>query len=100
MVPEDLGKKIGEAEVKRILGFEPAWAGEVWRRLCGAYFGLSSDEEIDAMTQKVMPYGLLWNIYHRVNRFRKDRAMLQIVIDEALRGQLLPAIEQASPLDF
>ena len=100
VMPEGLGREKGEAEVKRILGYEPAWAAEVWRTLCGTYFGLSAPEEIDAMTRKMLPYAMLWNTYHRINRFRQDSAMLRIMVDVALRGNLLPAIEQAQPLDF
>lgn len=99
-VKKRLGRDKGEAEVRRMLGFEPARAAEVWRLLCGAYFGLSSDAEIEARTQMIMPYSMLWNAYHRINRFRRDSAMLQIMVDTALRGDLLPAIERAQPLDF
>lgn len=93
IMPDGLGKEKGEAEVRRMLGYDPALAPEVWRTLCGTYFGLSSPGEIDAMTQKLMPYALLWNIYHRVNRCRGNSAMLKAIVDTALRGELLPAIE-------
>lgn len=100
VMPDDLGREKGEAEVRRMLGFDPARAPEIWRRLCGTYFGLSSAEEIEAVTRKLMPYSMLWNVYHRINRFRRDSIMLQIMLDVALRKGLLPAIEQAPPLDF
>lgn len=100
IMPEGLGREKGEAEVKRMLGFEPAKAAEVWHTLCGAYFGLSSSEEIDAMTAKLMPYGILWNLYHRINRARGDSGMMSMLVDKILRGELLPAIRQSQPLDF
>ena len=86
--------------MRRMLGFDPARAAEVWHTLCGTYFDLSSPEEIDAMTRKLMPYGMLWNAYHRINRISRDNDMLPVMAGEILRGVLLPAIEQAQPMDF
>ena len=100
IMPVGLGHEKGEAEVKRMLGFEPAWAPKVWHTLCGTYFDLSTPEEIDAMTQKLKPYGLMWNAYHRINRFSKDSEMFPVMVDKLLHGELLPAIEQAEPMDF
>ena len=99
-MPVGLGREKGEAEVRRMLGFDPAWAPEVWRTLCGTYFDLSSPEAIDDMTQKLTPYGTLWSVYHRINRTRGDSAMLATVADKLLHGELLPAIKQAKSMDF
>ena len=57
-------------------------------------------EMVDAMTRKLMPYGMLWNAYHRINRISRDNDMLPVMAGEILRGVLLPAIEQAQPMDF
>ena len=100
VMPVGLGRERGEAEVKRMLGFEPARAAEVWHTLCGTCFDLSSEEEIDAMTQKLMPYGMLWNAYHRINRIDGDSDMKPTMAARILRSALLPAIEQARPMDF
>ena len=100
VMPVGLGREKGMAEVQRILGYDPAFATEVWRTLCGTYFDLSSPEEIDAMTKKIFPYGMLWNVFHRINRISKDNAMLPTMANKLLCGELLPAIEQAQPLDF
>ena len=63
-------------------------------------YDLSSPEEIDAMTQKILPYGMLWNVYHRINRISKDSDMLSTMAAQLLRDVLLPAIEQTQPLNF
>ena len=52
------------------------------------------------MTHKLMPYGLLWNAYHRINRIDGDSDIKPTMAARILRSALLPAIEQARPRDF
>ena len=98
--PGFIQKKHGDAEADRLLGYDHTYAAEVWSRLCSAYFGLSSTEEIQAMTQKLEPYSQLWWTYYHIMRSRNDKEELPKVIDGALRGELLTVIERVPPLDF
>ena len=52
------------------------------------------------MTQRLMPYCLLVMAFHSISSSGKDRSMIQMRVDGALRGRLLPAIDTAQPLDF
>ena len=82
---------------RRIIGFDLKYTRQVWEIMCGTYFGLSSPEEIEAKTKKLMPYSFLFIAFIMAN---VRRVPLQIVIEDILRGNLLPAIDTAEPLDF
>ena len=85
---------------KIILGFDTKYAPKVWSVMCGTYFGLSSQEEIEAVTRKIMPYTFLMLSYYSIISFGNNRDMIQPEIDYFIRECLLPSIDHAQPLNF
>ena len=84
-------------DYRRILGFDPKYAQQVWDIICGTYFGLSSPEEIEAKTEKLMPYCELLRAYMITVAKIKS---LDFIAKNILRGKLFPLIDTAEPLDF
>ena len=67
--------------------------------MCGVYFGLSDPGAIEAMTEKLSPYSQMITTFHATT-MTGNRDMIRARVDHLLRGKLLPAIDQAQPLDF
>ncbi len=68
--------------------------------MCGAYFGVSSPEEISAVTHKLMPYCLLMMTFQSTGTVGDNKEAKKIRIERVLRQRLLPAIDSAQPLEF
>ena len=83
-----------------MLGFDSKYAPKVWSVICGTYFGLSSQEEIEAVIRKMMPYTFLMISYQGIISFGNNRDMIQHGIDYLIREWLLPSIDHAQPLNF
>ena len=98
-VPGDAGKGLTEERVRHLLGFDIPGARKLWGVMCGAYFGLSDPDEIEALTRRLSPYSLLIMSFHATT-ISEDRAMLEARVNHLVRGRLLPAIDEAQPLDF
>jgi len=99
-MPADMGGgSLDEAGVRHLLGFDIECAHQLWEVMCGTYFGLSDPAQIEALTRKLHPYSLLITAFHATTT-AADREKLQARVDHLMRGRLLPAIEQAEPLDF
>lgn len=99
ILPNSQGGRSAE-ERRGLLGFDFEYAPQVWGTMCATYFGLRSQEEIAEKTKQLMPYCLLLVTYQSMRITGGDEQMIQARVDGLLRPQLLPAIENASPLDF
>lgn len=99
ILPNSRSGKFSDEERRGLLGFDFQYAPEVWRVMCGTYFGLSSDEEIDAMTKKLMPYCMLMAVLHGF-RLRGKSPETVGALANFMREKLLPLIDTAQPLDF
>ena len=100
-MPGDMGGgSLTEAGVRHLLGFEIKYARKLWDVMIGTYFGLSDPEDIEALTQKLLPYSLLITAFHATTTASGNREMLQGRVDHLMRGRLFPAIDRAQPLDF
>ena len=82
-----------------LLGFDFDYAPEVWRTMCGTYFGLSSQAEIDTQTQLLMPCCNLMMSWHGFRLLGNDPEMIGALI-KSVKERLIPAIENAAPLNF
>ncbi len=100
ILPSTRGGARSDEELKRLLGFDLDLGQKVWGVMCGAYFGVSTPEEIGAITQKLMPYCLLLMSYQSINVAGDNKESIKVRVDLVLRKRLLPAIENAQPLDF
>jgi uncharacterized protein (TIGR02172 family) len=100
ILPNSRGGARSDEDLKSLLGFEFEYAQKVWGVMCATYFGLSDPQEIGALTQKLMPYCLLLMAFQAISISGEDKAAIQMRTDLVLRQRLLPAIDQAQPLDF
>lgn len=98
-VPADMGGGLTEEGVRHLLGFDIKYARQLWDVMCAAYFGLSDPADIDKMTEKLYAYSRLLTTFHATT-MAGNRDALQARVDRLLRGNLLPAIDRAQPLDF
>ena len=82
------------------LGFDLKYGVQVLSEMCGTYFGLSSQEEIENVTQKLLPYSFLILSYEAFFSAGTDHVLIQSRIESAVRKLLLPSIDHAHPLNF
>jgi uncharacterized protein (TIGR02172 family) len=99
ILPNAQGGRSAE-ERRGLLGFDFDLAPQVWGVMCATYFGLSSQDEIRAKTQALMPYCLLLMTYQSMRIAGDDKSVIAARVDGVLRARLLPAIEHVEPLDF
>ena len=99
ILPNSQGGRSAE-ERRGLLGFDFEYAPQVWGTMCATYFGMSSQEEIARKTKQLMPYCMLLVTYQSMRIAGADEQTLQARVDGLLRPRLLPAIEDAAPLDF
>lgn len=59
IIPSTRGGAMSDDALRGLLGFDFDYAQKVCGVMCGAYFGVSTPEEIGAITQKLMPCCLL-----------------------------------------
>ena len=100
ILPGSRGGTRSDEDLRSLLGFDFQYAQQVWGVMCGTYFGLSSPEEIGALTQKLMPYCLLLMAFQALTISGGDREAIAFRVEKVLRERLLPAIDTAQPLDF
>ena len=81
-------------------GFDLKYGVQVLSEMCGTYFGLSSQEEIENVTQKLLPYSFLILSYEAFFSAGTDHVLIQSRIESAVRKLLLPSIDHAQPLNF
>lgn len=100
ILPNSRGGMRSDEELRRLQGFDLDLAPKMWGAMCAAYFGLTSPEEIAAITQKLMPYCLLLMGYQSVRLWGDDKDAIALRIDRVLRAKVLPALKNAPSLDF
>ena len=86
--------------VRELMGFDPALAQNMWGVMCGAYFMTTDQEEIKRITGMLMPITFLMMTYHSLHHSVLDEEAIRSRVDRLIRGKLLPAIENAQPIDF
>ena len=100
ILPNSRGGARSDENLRSLLGFELEYAQKVWGVMCATYFGLSDPQKVGALTQKLMPYCLLLMAFQAISVSGEDKAAIQMRVDLVLRQRLLPAIDQAQPLEF
>ncbi|MBQ3265442.1 MAG: phosphotransferase [Ruminococcus sp.] len=100
IIPSSRGGARSDEDLRGLLGFDFEYAQKVWGVMCATYFGLSSPDDIKAMTMKLMPYCLLLMSFHALSIAGDDSGAIKTRVDLVLRQRLLPAIDAAQPLDF
>jgi uncharacterized protein (TIGR02172 family) len=100
ILPNSRGGMRSDEELRRLQGFDLDLAPQMWGAMCAAYFGLTSPEEIAAITQRLMPYCLLLMGYQSVRLWGDDKDAIALRIDRVLRAKVLPALKNAPSLDF
>jgi uncharacterized protein (TIGR02172 family) len=100
ILPNSRGGMRSDEDLRRLQGFDLDLAPKMWGAMCAAYFGLTSPEEIAAITQKLMPYCLLLMGYQSVRLWGDDKDAIALRIDRVLRAKVLPALKNAPSLDF
>ena len=100
ILPNSRGGMRSDEELRRLQGFDLDLAPQMWGAMCAAYFGLTSPEEVAAITQKLMPYCLLLMGYQSVRLWGDDKDAIALRIDRVLRAKVLPALKNAPSLDF
>ena len=86
--------------VLSLLGFDPALAQHMWGVMCGTYFMTGDLQEIGRITNMLMPLALFLMTYHAFHFGVLDDEAIAIRVNHLIRGQLLPAIKNAQPIDF
>jgi uncharacterized protein (TIGR02172 family) len=86
--------------VRALMGFDPALAQNMWGVMCGTYFRTGDPQEIRRITDMLMPLALLMMTYHAFHYGVMDEETIRIRVERLIRGQLLPAIKGAAPIDF
>ena len=87
-------------ETEHYLGFNADDVGKYWGAFCCAYFGVTPDK-VGEITQKYLPYAMLLMSFHSCMVSGMDnKEVLKPRIDAVVKGRLLPAIDNAQPLDF
>ena len=90
-----------EEEKADILGFALKDAGKLWGGLVSGYFGVGTSEEIEDITQKLLPYAYLQMAYHAITLAGEvSREEMQGRVDHLVRGLLMPLIDTAGELFF
>ena len=90
----------GEDRIRALLGFDPALAQNMWGVMCGTYFMTGDPAEIKRITDMLMPLTMLLMVYHSFHYSVLDDEAIAIRVNHLIRGQLLPAIKNAQPIDF
>ncbi len=99
ILPNTKSDKITDEQRRALLGFDFQYASQVWNVMCGKYFNLSSPEEIEAVTKKLMPYCYLVMAWHSF-LYMPNRKDMSDIIEMIVRSRLLSAIDTAEPLNF
>lgn len=86
--------------VVSLLGFDPALAQKMWGVMCGTYFMTGDEQEIGRITNRLMPLTLLLMTYHAFHYGVLDEEAIAVRVNHLIRGQLLPALKNARPIDF
>lgn len=81
--------QIAEDERRHLLGFDPSLAGQLWGVMCGAYFGVTSPEEIEAITKQMMPLAQLLIAFQGITT---GRTKPEIMVEHVIRPQLIPML--------
>ncbi|MBQ7151664.1 MAG: anti-sigma factor antagonist [Synergistaceae bacterium] len=100
IMPASRGGEIPDEYFLSMLGFDFNYTSQVWGTICGTYFGLSSPEEIETLTKKLIPYALLMMSYRATISPLFSPEELQAVVKRTVIERLLPAIDTVEPLDF
>lgn len=100
IIPSSRGGAKSDEELRGLLGFDFEYAQQVWGVMCATYFGLTSPDDIKALTMKLMPYCFLLMTFHSLSTVVGDKEAIKMRVDLVLRQRLLPAIDTAQPLDF
>jgi len=100
ILPASRGGSRSDEDLRSLLGFDFELARQVWGVMCATYFGLTDPRQVGEVTEKLMPYCLLLMAFQAISISGDDPAAIQVRVDRVLRQRLLPAIEQARPLDF
>ena len=95
-----LPKSTAPDRVLSLLGFDPALAQNMWGVMCGTYFMTGDPQEIGRITGMLMPLALFLMTYHAFHYGVLDDEAIAIRVNRLIRGQLLPAIKNAQPIDF
>lgn len=95
-----LPKTTDPERILSLLGFDPALAQSMWGVMCGTYFMTGDPQEIGRITNMLMPLALFLMTYHSFHYGVLDDEGIAIRVDRLIRGQLLPAIENAKPIEF
>ena len=95
ILPQNRGGNYTDEQRKGLLGFDFELAPKVWNVLCSTYFGLKSDSEVQNMTALLMPYCSLLIAEHGFRLHGPNTLLIK-----AIREQVLPALDNAHPLDF
>lgn len=100
IIPISRGGAKSDDELRDLLGFDFEYAQQVWGVMCATYFGLTSPDDIKAVTMKLMPYCFLLMTFHSLSTVVGDKEAIKIRVDRVLRQRFLPSIDTAQPLDF
>ena len=86
-------------QIEGYLGFDKDDAKKYLKAFLCTYFGVTPDR-VGEIIQKYMPYAFLLMSFHSCMVTGIDKAALKPRIDAVVRGKLIPAIDDAKPLDF
>lgn len=87
-------------KVLALLGFDPALAQNMWGVIVGTYFMTGDPQEIKRITEMLMPIAFLMMTYHSFRYSVLDEQAIAGRVERLIRGKLLPAIQNAQPIDF
>ncbi len=94
-------KAAGTPERARaLMGFDLSLAQNMWGVMCGTYFMTGDQDDIKRITGMLMPLALFLMTYHAFSHSVLDDEGIAVRVNHLIRGQLLPAIKNAQPIDF
>ena len=99
ILPASKKSRFTDEERLGLLGFDFEYAPQVWSVMCGTYFGFTKQEDINAMTQKLMPYCRLMASIHGFRLYSSDNSSLDPLV-QYFREGTLPLLDSAQPIDF
>ena len=95
-----LPKSTDPQRVRALMGFDPALSQNLWGVICGTYFRTGDPDEIKKITAMLMPLALFFMTYHSFHHGVLDDEAIAVRVNRLIRGQLLPAIKDAQPINF
>ncbi len=83
-----------------LLGFPPETAQKFWGVLASTYFGTQDPERIKEISMMLTPLSLCGLGYHAMRYAVNDPVVMERVLNNLVRGRILPALKDPPKIEF